>query len=168
MFWLYCGGTQTLVFGNGGIGVEEARICGLKWSLVYVLGVISVNGTKLEKVRKCENLRIFLSFKFYVKSSVAILLPLKILVISIHHNLISRKISLTDCQIYTLQFSYIRMNMQHHFCDVIIPGEVVEYMEVLTDVGCNVDLLDELKCGTEGVMASQVLTASRKVLMWYK
>ena len=47
MFWLYGGGTQTLVFG-GGIGVEEARICGLKWSLVYVLGVISVNGTKLE------------------------------------------------------------------------------------------------------------------------
>jgi len=81
-----------LVFGNGGIGVEEARICGLKWSLVYVLGVISVSGT----------------------------------------------------------------------------GEVVEYMEVLTDVGCNVDLLDELKCGTEGVMASQVLTASRRVLMWYK
>ena len=60
------------------------------------------------------------------------------------------------------------MNMQHTFCDVIVPGEVVEYMEVLTDVGCNVDLLDELKCGTEGVMASQVLTASRKVLMWYK
>ena len=52
-----------MVFGNGGIGVEEARICGLKWSLVYVLGVISVNGTKLENVRKCENLRIFLSFK---------------------------------------------------------------------------------------------------------
>ena len=64
-----------MVFSNGGIGVEEARICGLKWSLVYVLGVISVNGTKLEKVRKCENL-------------------------------ISRKISVADCQIYTLQFSY--------------------------------------------------------------
>ena len=67
-----------MVFGNGGIGVEEARICGLKWSLVYVLGVISVNGTKLEKVSKCENLRIFLSLEFYVKSS----LGLNILVIS--------------------------------------------------------------------------------------
>ena len=55
LFWLYCGGTQTLVFGNGGIGVEEARICGLKWSLLYVLGVISVNGTKLEMVRKRWN-----------------------------------------------------------------------------------------------------------------
>ena len=53
-----------MVFGNGGIGVEEARICGLKWSLVYVLGVISVNGTKLEKVRKCENLRILREIKF--------------------------------------------------------------------------------------------------------
>ena len=60
------------------------------------------------------------------------------------------------------------MDMQHTFCDFIVPGEVVEYMEVLTEVGCKVDLLDELKWGTEGVMASQVLTASRKVLMWYK
>ena len=44
-----------MVFGCGGIGVEEARIWGLKWSLVYVLGVISVNGTKLELVRKRWN-----------------------------------------------------------------------------------------------------------------